>query len=393
MLLKRDEFLAKYGILTADFERTKLDWDELTFVHEDHLERAPDLRQVAQYIHGVLATMPLAHTVRFRVKDPEHLVEKIIRKRIGGATCPFTLETYRQDVTDLVGLRVLHLLKGDWTNIHPLLERQWEPHEAPFAYVRNGDLEDQFRSRGLDVRVHPSGYRSVHYTIKVRVKREELLAEIQVRTLIEEAWSEIDHSTRYPNNLGERLLSDYLLMFNRLAGSADEMGSYIHALTDFIGRARTEERKKLDEKNKEIDVLQKQIAKLRALEATERDKIAGSLERLRPALSGLSFAVPEGTPGTVGGGSLLGLIDLQMNHFLSGSSLASSVTHLTDNVKGIDFTSGLPPHLLVPPQPGYPKRRKKRPARKGRKKRPRAQRAKPKDPSSGRSGPLGGAQR
>ena len=58
-----------------------------------------------------------------------------------------------------------------------------------------------------------------HYTI-----------ELQVRTIFEEAWSEIDHKIRYPYFMHDKLFSEYLLILNRLAGSADEMGTYIKFL-------------------------------------------------------------------------------------------------------------------------------------------------------------------
>jgi hypothetical protein len=54
--------------------------------------------------------------------------------------------------------------------------------------------------------------------------------ELQVRTVFEEAWSEIDHRVNYPEGAPFREVGRFLQVFNRLAGSADEMGSFIHDL-------------------------------------------------------------------------------------------------------------------------------------------------------------------
>ena len=70
-------------------------------------------------------------------------------------------------------------------------------------------------------------YRSVHYVI--RDEETQLCIEVQVRTLFEEAWSEIDHKLRYPYNLSNEMIASYLEIMNRAAGMADEMGTFLHA--------------------------------------------------------------------------------------------------------------------------------------------------------------------
>ena len=74
---------------------------------------------------------------------------------------------------------------------------------------------------------HPFGYRSVHYLLALKPSKNLMVAELQVRTIFEEAWSEIDHHIRYPYQADNPILGNYLEIFNRLAGSADEMGSFI----------------------------------------------------------------------------------------------------------------------------------------------------------------------
>ena len=57
------------------------------------------------------------------------------------------------------------------------------------------------------------------------------IAEIQVRTIFEEGYGEIDHTLRYSHNEIPEILKSNLLLFNRIVGSADEMASLINDLS------------------------------------------------------------------------------------------------------------------------------------------------------------------
>ena len=52
----------------------------------------------------------------------------------------------------------------------------------------------------------------------IRDKKTGLCIEVQVRTLFEEAWSEIDHKLRYPYKLSNEMIRSYLEIMNRAAG-------------------------------------------------------------------------------------------------------------------------------------------------------------------------------
>ncbi len=102
------------------------------------------------------------------------------------------------------------------------------------AYIREGDeggVVDSYSENGCDVEPHLSGYRSIHYIISTQPTLKKVLSEIQVRTIFEEGWSEIDHKIRYPNFSENKLISYFLTIFNRMAGSADEMGTFVKNLT------------------------------------------------------------------------------------------------------------------------------------------------------------------
>ena len=60
----------------------------------------------------------------------------------------------------------------------------------------------------------------MHYLVGIDItKTLNISVEIQVRTVFEEAWSEIDHIMRYPYDVDNPIITEYLGIFNRIVGS------------------------------------------------------------------------------------------------------------------------------------------------------------------------------
>jgi len=140
-LLDNDAFLEKYNIQRESFEKTGLEWNVLEEIYADHVKNASNLKPIANYIDESLRLIKEVHSLRIRIKDPEHLVEKIIRKKLENNKFDVTLKNYKEKITDLVGVRALHLFKEDWNNIHDYVVETWELSETPTANVRKGDPE------------------------------------------------------------------------------------------------------------------------------------------------------------------------------------------------------------------------------------------------------------
>jgi ppGpp synthetase/RelA/SpoT-type nucleotidyltranferase len=124
------------------------------------------------------------HSVKYRVKSISPVLEKIARKQYGPNLSKFT---------DLVGIRVICLSPS---------------HLDPVIHI----IEDEFNVLEIvDKRPRADsqqfGYSSIHLVCKVkdteRGKLTEFSAladtafEIQVRTILQEAWSEMDHRLVY----------------------------------------------------------------------------------------------------------------------------------------------------------------------------------------------------
>ncbi|PTM77113.1 ppGpp synthetase/RelA/SpoT-type nucleotidyltransferase [Cereibacter johrii] len=229
--------------------------------------RSDELHNVAISLSSFLQKMTGVHSVRWRLKSPEHLVSKICRKKAAGSEKykTISIENYRDVVTDLIGIRVLHLLKEDFSKLHGEIIRTWDVAEEPVAYLRNGDqqdLRDLYDKLGLHVENHADGYRSIHYIILTNFTKNSIKCELQVRTIFEEGWSEIDHMIRYPEFTDEPLVLEFVNIFNRLSGAADEMGTFALKLAKDINRFREEGAQKEAEATKSYEELSAKIEEL-----------------------------------------------------------------------------------------------------------------------------------
>lgn len=279
-------FLKRNRIDAETWEKSGCDWGVLSAIRSDHADQAQMLAESSALYANLIQKIPGVHSVRWRVKDEEHLLEKIVRKKAASEEKyeNINVENYFQIVTDLIGIRALHLFKDDCFEINNRLTAIWEPAEKPVAYIRNGDPEEliaKYGEHNLEVKVHPAGYRSVHYVISSQPINRRVFAEVQIRTIFEEGWSEIDHNIRYPNFSDNELVGYFLTIFNRMAGSADEMGSFVRGLAasiqDYqlqIAKASTER----DEGLKKMEALLAQLGQLKQQDKESKETI-GKLQQ------------------------------------------------------------------------------------------------------------------
>jgi putative GTP pyrophosphokinase len=306
-------------------ERAGITSEELVAIQQDFIKKSVGYEQDAEYISSVLLKTPGVHSVRYRIKDPRHLADKVVRKRLENADRKITLETYEQELTDLSGVRVLHLFKGDWQRIHNFITSTWDLKEKPTAYFRQGDGEDvlsMFKQQDCDVKEHVVGYRSVHYIIETSPTKVKRHLEIQVRTIFEEGWSEIDHKIRYPNFSDNPLTNSLLLILNRLAGSADEMSSFVQELSTHLVNSALDFKKLEEEKNEQIRKLEAIIQNPTTSEETKStlQSVAESMTQTDSVLKKLNQP----------GGSVLTLADAVNRSIANSKGLAAMLERYRD---------------------------------------------------------------
>lgn len=125
------------------------------------LQQSSQLETTTKFISDSLHQVKEVHSLKFRVKDPEHLLEKIIRKKLEDTSLHIRPLNYHETITDLIGVRALHLFKKDGMPIHEFITGNWELKETPTANIRKGDSNEmtkQFTDYGCVIKEHPFGY-------------------------------------------------------------------------------------------------------------------------------------------------------------------------------------------------------------------------------------------
>ena len=176
----------------------------------------PDLNKSGQ---------PAVHSFKSRIKDREHLREKLYRKSL--ESDPITEENLFLRITDLAGVRILHLFQAEFIAIDNVVRKRvtggdWVLSERPKAYTWDPDSVKFFKRFDLDVSEKPTSYTSVHYLLRPRVD-SPICCELQVRTLFEEIWGEVDHRINYPNKSGNIACREQIAVLSKLIGAGSRL--------------------------------------------------------------------------------------------------------------------------------------------------------------------------
>jgi len=143
--------------------------------------------------------------VLYRIKERNSCSEKISRKYIERLEQESNIKI-EELLTDLIGIRIICMYESEIKDIAELLEQEFDL------------LEKTDKTQELLKNDNAFGYKGLHLDIKLQDKRTELTEyntykdlqfEIQIRTIIQNAWSELDHQIKYkkhiPKELGRRI--------------------------------------------------------------------------------------------------------------------------------------------------------------------------------------------
>lgn len=176
--------------------------------------------------------LPLVHSVKSRLKDVDHLEAKVKRKWKTKKIGPLNL--FRA-VNDLAGVRVLHLYTEQFTEIHRGIQKHiddgfWILAEPPIAYSWDPETTNYFLGLGLRAETRQTYYTSIHYVVKPHAKTD-ISCEIQVRTLFEEVWGEIDHALNYPVETKIMACKEQLRVLAKLTSTGTRLADSIFKIS------------------------------------------------------------------------------------------------------------------------------------------------------------------
>lgn len=122
------------------------------------------------------------HQIESRLKKPKSIIEKLKRKGF-----EVSLKSIRENLFDVAGIRVICNYVDDIYRIADLLIKQ----------------DDITLIRTKDYIEHPkeNGYRSLHLIVSIPIflaeSTENVMAEIQIRTIAMNLWASLEHELKY----------------------------------------------------------------------------------------------------------------------------------------------------------------------------------------------------
>lgn len=235
----REGFLKKYNNLRLREKVELIEKRDPNFWTNLEEIKAHYERSIERY-KGTLSSMineisqadiddPTIHSIRYRIKDTDSLLVKIIEKSAKVPAEPqgnleiekyrnLTQANYYKIITDLVGIRILIRYRYQWKTVHNLIWklyhsneheyiRDWEADyindpglkfiaEQPKAYVKLDPDRSTYEAIGKNIfHILPSDnhYASLHYLVNL----SGIYVELQVRTIFDEAWCECSHDFVY----------------------------------------------------------------------------------------------------------------------------------------------------------------------------------------------------
>lgn len=235
----RDSFLKKYENikLRKDLEsvekRVPDFWNTLEEIRKHYENSVGNYRGTLKNIIDTISEEdmkdPVIHSIRYRVKDADSLMVKIIQKCAKVPAQPqgnpaiekyrnISKDNYYKIITDLIGVRILIRYRHQWQKVHSLVWQLYHSTEheyitdwlgeylkdpavkyiveQPKAYVKQSAdriVYEQIGKNIFDIKDSDNHYASLHYIINVGGS----YCELQVRTIFDEAWCECNHDFVY----------------------------------------------------------------------------------------------------------------------------------------------------------------------------------------------------
>lgn len=180
------------------------------------------------------------HTIACRIKDRNSLEKKIIAK--GTYSC-------LSDITDVVGVRIITHYSDDVDKIAKIIEKEFSVDKLNSIDKRATLEPDRF------------GYLSLHYIVGLKKERlnlveyanfKEIKAEIQIRSILQHTWAEIEHDTGYKSNTG--IPNEIRRRFSRLAGLLEIADNEFIEIKRSIDKHRTKIEKEIKKGSNNIPI-------------------------------------------------------------------------------------------------------------------------------------------
>lgn len=198
------------------------------------------LNYVENTVKNIIKSQSInVHEIIGRVKTVESLEGKVKRKNYSNLA----------EITDLCGIRIITYFSDDVDKIAELISQEFEVDVENTIDKRKSEDPTKF------------GYVSLHYVVGLKAENtsptlygrfKNIKLEIQIRTVMQHAWAEIEHDLGYKSK--EDIPDKYRRQFSRLAGLIELADDNFLQLKNNINNYEQEIREKLSTSKKELPI-------------------------------------------------------------------------------------------------------------------------------------------
>lgn len=191
---------------SVDFDEERAAFHRFYDANQDNLRDA--LVSLTTLMKSMLQSVPdvSISNVSGRVKDRDECVKKFSRKYRTALETAGTPYTIREKLTDLIGLRVVCLYEDEVDRIKEAVRGEFDVIDVTDKIAQVEGTEASF------------GYKGLHLDLRLNAVRKDMKEyrayadfpfELQIRTVVQDSWSIIDHKIKYkksiPNDLKRRI--------------------------------------------------------------------------------------------------------------------------------------------------------------------------------------------
>ncbi|MCR4604672.1 MAG: GTP pyrophosphokinase family protein [Eubacterium sp.] len=164
----------------------KVEFDRMMMMYSGAIREVKTKLQVLNDELSVTRKRNPIEFIETRIKSPESIANKLNKRKL-----PLTVESVRENLNDVAGVRVICAFLDDIYQVAKMLESQDD-----VVIIKTKDYIN---------RPKKNGYRSLHLIVEVPVffsdRKERVRVEIQIRTIAMDFWASLEHSVKYKKNV------------------------------------------------------------------------------------------------------------------------------------------------------------------------------------------------
>jgi ppGpp synthetase/RelA/SpoT-type nucleotidyltranferase len=187
---------------SLDFEAEKSQFREFHASNSRLLEDAKDSFITllnALLIHAGVAAIS---KIEGRVKDGEECIRKFNRKYRTELESRQEAYAIRHHISDLIGIRIVCLYEDDIEKIRTVLQQHFEVIDVTDKIALIENTEGSFGYKGLHLDLKLNGTRN---DLPEYIPYANFSFEVQIRTIIQDSWSVLDHKIKYKKSIPNAL--------------------------------------------------------------------------------------------------------------------------------------------------------------------------------------------